>query len=294
MGNVGSVFQRAGGLLCLGRPLSRPVGSTSIQPFAGPQVCVGRSPAPRVDRGVPFLLALSSWADWGSLGRNVASLILVRALGGSEAWLSLGGTVPAIRLQVVFLLWVDKFKMNSVHLNILKFISLGKTKWVCSWPCFSAEIGSPQLSKDLSSKSVCESWCSFSDAVLCMVLNRLPQESLSLRGHRPFSFTLPVMPLQRRLAFAPDWPCAWNSSLSGTPGLFLPWGLLNCCSLPGVLFPYESAWLLPSPQWGVNSDVTSEIPSLTTSGEVPTPAPIAVFQTVACCLLVCLLFPLPH
>ena len=31
--------------------------------------------------------------------------------------------------------------MNSVHLKILKFISPGKTKWVCSWPYFNAEIG---------------------------------------------------------------------------------------------------------------------------------------------------------
>lgn len=77
----------------------------------------------------------------------------------------------------------------------------------------------------------------------------------------------------------------WHTKLVTTSGtsqlLFFAWNF----------FPFEFAWLLPSPEWRVNSNVTSEVSSLTTSSKVSillTPAPIIVFQTLVYYLLVCL------
>lgn len=173
------------GLLCPGWPLGQWATPASSQSLQGFWVCVKRNPAPHIGRGVPFLLALSSWARWRSLGENVASLLIFRALeSGWEVLLpwgmmghdSLGGRAACHWIAGSFLLWVDKFKINSVHQKILKVISLGKTKWVFSWPYFNAEIGIPQLSMTCLPKAFCESWCNFSGTQCCACWSR-PQMS---------------------------------------------------------------------------------------------------------------------
>lgn len=199
-----------------------------------------------------------------------------------------------------FLLWVGKFKMNSVHLRVLKFISLGKTKWVCSWPYFNAEIDNPQLSNDLSSKGVCESWCSFSDTRCCACCSgsQLRQESLclastTLRCHRPLSLTLPGMPWPRGLSVLPPChvfgilpsvalqACSYLRDFSNV-ALCLEWSFLRNL--------YDHLLLPDEVNSGVSlRDTFPDHPRW--SPHALHTCPIVVFQTLLYCVLACFLFP---
>lgn len=96
------------------------------------------------------------------------------------------------------------------------------------------------LSNDLSSKGVYESWCSFSDAsvVHSGQVCRLPRESVcsasaALRGHMPFTFTLPGAPLELGLPLTPHLPSYLE---------FLPQWHTNCVPTSGTSQLLLSVW----------------------------------------------------
>lgn len=169
--------------------------------------------------------------------------------------------------------------MNFVHLKILKLISLGKTKWVCSWPYFNAKIGSLHWAMACLPKAFVSHGAVSQMPVLCMVvrLQASPREFVLCqccpKGPQVFHLCPPTpsqeYPLNWDLLSLHTCPDIWHFSLSDTPTLFLPQGFLNCCTVSRNAL-YEFTWMLPS-QWKVSSNGTSEILSLTSSDKVPMP-----------------------
>lgn len=144
---------------------------------------------------------------------------------------------------------------------------------------FQCQNRQSSLSNGLSSKSVCESWCSFSDASVVYggqvagFPKRVCYASAALRGPQVFHLCPPTpsqeYPLNWDLLSFHTCPDIWHFSLSDTPTLFLPQGFLNCYTVSRNAL-YEFSWMLPS-QWKVSSNGTSEILSLTSSDKVPMP-----------------------